>query len=494
MPQTSISEDDLRRMRKAVQASRPHTVYKIPACGYSGITRTTSNAIYYQLVRFQFPTQAMQDWNNANALKRSIRDIASSVIEWDTVQGRVPNWSECSKTDQLRMIGKVEDRYSWMKCFESHWLSEVLLGKHVTSKARDIRKASAAEVTVTSTTPSSSLLDSYQSFQSDQSDQSDQDDESNQDDGSETDQDDESDQDEESDNNLGTSQPPEYTKISYAEDDVLTVEDDTDNNTLEEDMDDNSDDRGELPKPRKVSGWTGSTKQNKHNKALSTASTSIASLPASNDCSEKHTLRTRAAIKPMRDNKGKSSVGKNNNIQTKLAKPKKAMHLRKDKDDAQSTTPSSSPSNPANRPPRKRKLSTDTGAVASEETTLSALAAAAKPPKKRVKASANQPIPRPTRECLPSEKASENNRISKDIANKKQAAAEKRQRRATNKAQRQAAESALLAKFGKVGVAKEQDDVDDKVCHFTGLIVDTCATVDANFTCSFIFAVSCYCN
>ena len=224
--------------------------------------------------------------------------------------------------------------------------------KHVTSKARDIRKASASKVAVTPTTPSPSLLDNHKSNQSDQSDQSDQDHESHEDEEShqddESDQDDERDQDEEGDNNLGTSEPLEYTKLSYVEDDIFTVEDDTYNNTLEEDMDENNGDRGESPKTQNVSGWTGSTKQNKQSKALGTASTRKVTFPASNDCLEKHTLRRGAAIKPMRDNRGKTPDEKNTTIQTKPAKPKKTMHLRREKDNAQSTTVSSSPSTSAN--------------------------------------------------------------------------------------------------------------------------------------------------
>ena len=81
MPQKTLSEDDLSRMRKAVQDSQLYAIHKTPACGYFGITRTTNDAIYTQLVRFQFPAQAMQDWNNANTLKRSIRDIASGIIQ-----------------------------------------------------------------------------------------------------------------------------------------------------------------------------------------------------------------------------------------------------------------------------------------------------------------------------------------------------------------------------------------------------------------------------
>ena len=68
---------------------------------------------------------------------------------------------------------------------------------------------------------------------------------------------------------------------------------------------------------------------------------------------------------------------------------------------------------------------------------LSTLVETAKLPKE-IKASANQPILRPTREYHPSEKASENSRISKDIANKKRATAEKKQRRASSKIQSQA--------------------------------------------------------
>ena len=317
MPQKPLSKDDLSRMRKAVQDSQPYAIHKTPACGYSGITRTTNDVIYTQLVRFQFPAQAMHDWNNANALKRSIRDIASGIIQWDVVRGRVPTWGECSKTDQLRMIGKVEDRYSWMKCFEAHWLSEVLLGKHVTSKARDIRKASAAHVVgISAPIPSSSLLERNQSNQSDQSDY-----------------------------NSDASERPEHLS---SEDDVqaaevLVVEDDTDNNTLEEDMDENSDDGSEPPS-------------------------------------------------------------------------------------------------------RKRKENTDTGAVDSVETPISILTETAKPPKKRAKASTNQPVPRSTRGYRPSEKVSDNSRISKDVASKKKEAAEKRQSRAAHKAQSQAAEVALLTK------------------------------------------------
>ena len=98
-------------------------------------------------------------------------------------------------------------------------------------------------------------------------------------------------------------------------------EDDTDNNTLEEDMDENNDDRGESPKTQNVSGWTGSTKQNKQSKALGKASTSKVSFPASNNCLEKHTLRRGAAIKHMRDNRSKTSDEKNTTIQTKPVKP-----------------------------------------------------------------------------------------------------------------------------------------------------------------------------
>ena len=272
MPQTNISEDGLSRMRKAVQASRPHIIYKIPACGYSGITRTTNETIYTQLVRFHFPAQALQDRNNTNALKRSIRDI---------VQGRVPSWKECSKMDQMRMIGKVEDRYSWMKCFEAHWLSEVLLGKHVTSKARDMRKASAAKLIVISTpTPGSSLLDRYQSNQGELGD--------------------------------ANSELAEHTDLSSTEEDIqagetVTVEDDTDDsNMLEEDMDKSSDDRSESLAPLKLSGRTDLSKQNRSEKLISTASTSTVSSPTYKDHTEKHALKRRAAVEIMRDNKGKS--------------------------------------------------------------------------------------------------------------------------------------------------------------------------------------------
>ena len=82
MPQKNIPEDDLNGMRKAVQDSQSYSIFKIPACGYSGITRTTNDGIYSQLVRLQFPAQAMQDWNNTNTLKRCIRNIASGIVEW----------------------------------------------------------------------------------------------------------------------------------------------------------------------------------------------------------------------------------------------------------------------------------------------------------------------------------------------------------------------------------------------------------------------------
>lgn len=149
----------------------------------------------------------------------------------------------------------------------------------------------------------------------------------------------------------------------------------------------------------------------------------------------------------MRDSRGKSSDEKNTTVQAKPAKPakpKKTMHLRKEKDNAQGTNSINS-STSANRPTSKRKLSTNIGAIASEETMLSTILATNKPPKE-TKASLNQPILGPTRKCHPSRRASENSRISKDIANKKQAAAEKRQRRASSKTKSQAAEAALFTK------------------------------------------------
>lgn len=49
-----------------------------------------------------------------------------------------------------------------------------------------------------------------------------------------------------------------YAKLSYVEDDILTVEDDTDKDILEEDVDEDNDDRDEPPKTQNASGWTSS--------------------------------------------------------------------------------------------------------------------------------------------------------------------------------------------------------------------------------------------
>ena len=74
-----------------------------------------------------------------------------------------------------------------------------------------------------------------------------------------------------------------------------------------------------------------------------------------------------------------------------------------------------------------RKQNTDTGTVDSSGILLSTMDAIVEPSKKKVKASTNQPVLIYIRECHAPERLSEKDRISKDIANKRQTTAEKKQ-------------------------------------------------------------------
>lgn len=69
----------------------------------------------------------------------------------------------------------------------------------------------------------------------------------------------------------------------------------------------------------------------------------------------------------------------------------------------------------------KRKQNANAGVVDSEETPLSTTAATVKPTKKKGNISTDQSETTFTQETYPSEKVSENERMSKDVAGKKKA-------------------------------------------------------------------------
>jgi hypothetical protein len=140
-PQAHLSPEEVDNIRNKVSLHKHNVIPMQRTCGYKGINRTTLADILYHLKRFRFPIDAIRDLENRLSLQSTIRSIAASAIRWDIDRGNTPTWTDCTHTQKARMLHELEERYPWMKQFHGQWVAIVLMGKHVSSKSRDMQKA-----------------------------------------------------------------------------------------------------------------------------------------------------------------------------------------------------------------------------------------------------------------------------------------------------------------------------------------------------------------
>ena len=139
--QAHLSSEEVDVIRHQVSLRKHNVIPKQRTCGYKGINRTTLEDIIHYVKYFRFPKDAIRDVENRLSLQSTIRSIATSVIRWDIDRGNAPTWSNCTHTQKARMLHELEERYPLMKQFHGQWVAVVLMGKHVSSKSRDMHKA-----------------------------------------------------------------------------------------------------------------------------------------------------------------------------------------------------------------------------------------------------------------------------------------------------------------------------------------------------------------
>ena len=139
--QAHLSSEEVDDIRHQVSLRKHNIIPKQRTCGYKGINRTTLEDIKHYVKYFRFPKDAIRDVENRLSLQSTIRSIATSVIRWDIDRGNAPTWTNCTHTQKARMLHELEERYPWMKQFHGQWVAVVLMGKHVSSKSRDMHKA-----------------------------------------------------------------------------------------------------------------------------------------------------------------------------------------------------------------------------------------------------------------------------------------------------------------------------------------------------------------
>lgn len=138
--QSHLSPEEVDNIRHKVSLYKHNVIPMQRTCGYKGINRTNLADILHQLKRFRFPNDAIRDVENRLSLQSTIRSIAASAIRWDIDRGNTPTWTDCTHTQKARMLHELEERYPWMKQFHGQWVAIVLMGKHVSSKSRDMQK------------------------------------------------------------------------------------------------------------------------------------------------------------------------------------------------------------------------------------------------------------------------------------------------------------------------------------------------------------------
>jgi hypothetical protein len=134
-----LTPDEEKTIRNNVQLRQIGAIWKKPACGYYGITRTTPSHIHAQLIRFNFPVEDVNSILNKKTMRRQVRQAASPV-KWDPDKGVTPTWGQINRSVQAKMIAELCTQNEWMTYFEQSWPAEVLLGKHITSKSSDLRR------------------------------------------------------------------------------------------------------------------------------------------------------------------------------------------------------------------------------------------------------------------------------------------------------------------------------------------------------------------
>ena len=121
--------------RKVMNRPRLEQGY-VPKTTFKGIARTKVHDIVLAVHKHKLGRKAIEDIeiNRAHMLTR---EVTSQYISFSIEE--LPRWSNIGDDQKMRMIRTLESKCPWMVAFQDHWAAKTFLGKHINSKADDIK-------------------------------------------------------------------------------------------------------------------------------------------------------------------------------------------------------------------------------------------------------------------------------------------------------------------------------------------------------------------